>query len=238
MITDILAFGAHPDDVELSAAATILKQISLGNTVAIIDLTRGELGTRGTAEIRDKEAAEAGKILGVSARENLNFRDGFFQNDEAHLLKVIEIIRKYRPKIVLANAPHDRHPDHGRAAKLVIDACFYSGLRRIETYQDGKPQEAWRPTSLYHYIQFVELKPDFIVDVSGFVQKKVEAMMAYSSQFYDPSSSEPETVISSKQFMESVTQRAANWGRLIGVEHGEGFILSRDLGIKNLFDLV
>ena len=186
MKLDILAFGAHPDDVELSCGATIAKEISLGKKVGIVDLTRGELGTRGTAEIRDEEAANAADILGVSVRENLRFRDGFFINDEQHQLEVIKMIRKYQPDIVLCNAVDDRHIDHGKGSKLVSDACFLSGLRKIETTHEGQEQEPWRPKLVYHYIQWKNLVPDFVVDVTGFIDIKVASLMAYKSQFYDP----------------------------------------------------
>ncbi|MBX7183301.1 MAG: bacillithiol biosynthesis deacetylase BshB1 [Bacteroidia bacterium] len=238
MILDILAFGAHPDDVELAAGATLAKQVFLGNSIGIVDLTRGELGTRGTPEIRDLEAIDAAKILGASARENLCFKDGFFQIDEFHQRKIIEVIRKYRPKLVLANAPNDRHPNHGRAAKLVVEACFLAGLRQIETRIDGQLQDPWRPSNVLHYIQFYDLKPDFIFDVTGFWNTKMQAVLAHKSQFYNPNSNEPPTVISSKGFLDSLSNRASELGRLIGTEHGEGFIKTRDFGVNNLLDLI
>jgi bacillithiol biosynthesis deacetylase BshB1 len=238
MKLDILAFGAHPDDVELGCGATVAKEVSLGKKVGIIDLTRGELGTRGSAELRDQEAARAADILGVVARENLNFRDGFFTNDEMHQIEIIKRIRKFRPDIVLCNAIKDRHIDHGKGSKLVSDACFLSGLRKIETHHEGEPQEAWRPSIVYHYIQWQNLDPDFVVDVSGFIQQKVDAVLAYSSQFYDPSSKEPESPISSKNFLESVTYRARDLGRLIGREHGEGFTVERHVAVDHLNQLI
>ncbi|MNK06451.1 1D-myo-inositol 2-acetamido-2-deoxy-alpha-D-glucopyranoside deacetylase [compost metagenome] len=238
MKLDILVFGAHPDDVELSCGATIAKEISLGKKVGIVDLTRGELGTRGTAEIRDKEAADAAKILGVDIRENLRFRDGFFVNDETHQLEVIKMIRKYRPDIVICNAVDDRHIDHGKGSKLVSDACFLSGLIKIETQVDGLAQEAWRPKQVYHYIQWKNLVPDFVVDVTGFIDKKVDSLMAYKSQFYDPNSSEPVTPIATKNFKESILYRAADLGRLIGTEYAEGFTAERYVAVSSLGNLV
>lgn len=234
----ILAFGAHPDDVELGCSGTLAKEISLGRKVGIIDLTRGELGTRGSAVIRDKEAADAAKILGVSARENLNMRDGFFVNDEEHQLAVIKMIRKYQPEIVLCNAVDDRHIDHGKGSKLVSDACFLSGLRRIETEYDGETQAAWRPKVVYHYIQWKNLTPDFVVDITGFTDIKQKAILAYSSQFYDPDTKEPETPIATKNFLESLHYRSQDLGRLIGTEHGEGFTAERYLAVKSLSDLI
>jgi len=238
MKLDILAFGAHPDDVELSCGATIAKEISLGKKLGIIDLTRGELGTRGSAELRDQEAAHAAKILGVSVRENLRFRDGFFTNDEAHQLEVIKMLRKYRPEIVICNAVNDRHIDHGKGSKLVSDACFLSGLVKIVTELDGQKQDAWRPKLVYHYIQWKNLTPDFVVDVTGFIDVKVESLMAYKSQFYDPNSTEPVTPIATKNFKESILYRAADLGRLINTEHAEGFTVERYLAVNTLGDLI
>lgn len=237
MKLDILAFGAHPDDVELGCGATIAKEISFGKKVGIIDLTRGELGTRGSAEIRDQEAAAAAKILGVSARENLAFRDGFFTNDEKHQLEIIRMIRKYQPEIVLCNAIDDRHIDHGKGSKLVSDACFLSGLRRIETSLDGVNQEAWRPKLVYHYIQWKNIEPDFVVDVSDFMQQKIDAVMAYSSQFYDPNSNEPVSPIATKNFTESIEYRAKDLGRLVFADYAEGFTVERYVAVNSLGDL-
>ena len=237
MKLDILAFGAHPDDVELGCGATIAKEISLGKKVGIIDLTQGELGTRGSVEIRYKEAAEAARILGIHARENLRFRDGFFVNDEQHQLEVIKMIRKYRPEIVLCNAIDDRHIDHGKGSKLVSDACFLSGLRKIETSIDGVEQEAWRPKLVYHYIQWKDIKPDFVVDVSDFMEQKLEAVMAYSSQFFDPNSNEPISPIATKNFTESIEYRAKDLGRLIFADYAEGFTVERYLAVNSLGDL-
>jgi hypothetical protein len=237
MKLDILAFGAHPDDVELGCSGTIAKEISLGKKVGIIDLTRGELGTRGSVAIRNAESKKATQILGVAVRENLDMRDGFFINDEAHQLKIIEMIRKYQPEIVLCNAIQDRHIDHGKGSKLVSDACFLSGLRKIETTLNGESQQAWRPKVVYHYIQWENIQPDFVVDISGFIDVKMESILAYSSQFYDPNSKEPESPISSKNFLDSVKYRAQDLGRIIGVAHGEGFTVERYLAVNSLSDL-
>jgi bacillithiol biosynthesis deacetylase BshB1 len=239
MKIDILAFGAHPDDVELSCGGTIYKEIQNGKTVGIIDMTKGELGTRGSVAIRKKEAAHAAELLGVSFRENLNFSDGFIMNDKAHQLKVIKIIRQYRPEIVLCNAVDDRHTDHGKASKLVSDACFLSGLGKLETHSDGSTdfQEPWRPKSIYHYIQWKTLQPDFVVDISAQIDQKMAAVLAYSSQFYDPNSQAAETPISSKNFIESIRYRAADLGRLVGVDFAEGFNVERLPAIDSLFDL-
>ena len=240
MKLDILVFGAHPDDAELGAGATIAKEISNGKKVGIVDLTRGELGTRGTPEIRDEEASEAAKVLGLAVRENLEFKDGFFVNDREHQLVVIRMLRNYRPEIVLCNAIDDRHVDHARGSKLVSDACFLSGLVKIDTKLEGDDQwqEPWRPKHVYHYIQWKNLEPDFAVDVSGFMDKKMEAIKAYASQFYDPNSKDPDTPISSKNFTDSIEYRARDLGRLIGVEHAEGFTVERNVAVKSLFDLI
>lgn len=237
MKLDILAIGVHPDDVELSCAGTLLRMMHSGRKAGILDLTRGELGTRGTAEIRMKEAAAAAEILGISVRDNLGMADGFFQNDQAHQLRIIEKIRQYQPEIVICNAITDRHPDHGRASQLVSEACFYAGLRKIETSLEGKPQEAWRPKAVYHYIQDRSLKPDFIVDVTDFADKKLEAILAFSSQFYTPGSGEPETPISSKEFLQINRTRMMIWGREINALYGEAFTAERAIGVRDLFDL-
>ena len=237
MKLDILAFGAHPDDVELGCSGTIAKEISLGKKVGIIDLTRGELGTRGSVEIRNAESAKASQVLGVVARENLDMRDGFFINDEAHQLKIIEMIRKYKPEIVLCNAIQDRHIDHGKGSKLVSDACFLSGLLRIETELDGVSQEAWRPKVVYHYIQWQNIEPDFVVDISDFMDTKMEAVLAYGSQFYNPNSKEPVSPITSKNFLDSVKYRAQDLGRLVNVTYAEGFTTERYVAVNSLGDL-
>ena len=238
MKLDILAIGAHPDDVELGCAATLAKEISLGKKVGIVDLTRGELGTRGSAEIRDKEAAIAAQLLGVEVRENLNFADGFFVNDKEHQMEVIKMIRIYQPDIVLCNAVEDRHIDHSKGSNLVSDACFLSGLRKVETNFEGVLQKAWRPQQVYHYIQWHNLKPDFVVDVSGFIDKKMEVIRSYGSQFYDPTSKEPTSPISSKNFFDSIKYRAQDLGRLIGVEYAEGFTVERYVAVNKLGDLI
>ena len=237
MKLDILAIGAHPDDVELGCAATLAKEISLGKKVGILDLTRGELGTRGSAEIRDNEAKEAAPILGVAVRENLKFEDCFFKNDKAHQLEIIKIIRKYRPNIVLCNAIDDRHIDHPKGSELVSNACFLSGLRKIETAIDGASQQEWRPKQVYHYIQWKNVEPDFVVDVTGFIDVKLAAVQAYSSQFYDPNSNEPSSPISSKNFLDSIVYRAQDLGRLVGTEFAEGFNSERYIAVKKLDDL-
>ena len=235
---DILAVGAHPDDVELGCGATLAKEISLGKKVGILDLTRGELGTRGSAEIRDQEAKNAATILGIEIRENLAFSDGFFINDKTHQLEIIKIIRKYKPNIVLCNAFKDRHIDHSKGSKLVSDACFLSGLVKIETQLNGKVQDAWRPKHVYHYIQWENLEPDLVVDVSGFVETKLSAVKAYSSQFYNPKSTEPSSPISSKNFLDSIVYRAQDLGRLIGTTHAEGFNTERYIAVENLDKLI
>jgi bacillithiol biosynthesis deacetylase BshB1 len=237
MKLDILAIAAHPDDVELSCCGTLLKHISFGKKCGILDLTQGELGTRGNAELRMIEAANSSKILGLSVRENLKMADGFFKNDKEHQLEIIKIIRKYQPEIILANAISDRHPDHSRSSQLASEACFYSGLRRVETELDGKPQQIWRPKAVYHYIQDRQLKPDFAVDVTDFVEKKMEAIQAFKSQFYDPNSTEPISPISVKNFLEVIKSKMAVFGRDLGVDYAEGFTVERTIGIDNLFDI-
>jgi len=238
MKLDILAIGAHPDDVELGCGATIAKEIYLGKKVGILDLTRGELGTRGSAEIRDMEASNAAKILNVSVRENLAFSDGFFVNDKEHQLEIIKIIRKYKPTIVLCNAIDDRHIDHPKGSNLVSDSCFLSGLMKIETEFDGEKQEAWRPKQVYHYIQWKNLEPDFVIDVSGFIETKLKSVKAYSSQFYDPNSDEPSSPISTKNFLDSIIYRSQDLGRLIGVDNAEGFTAERYVAIKSFDNLI
>ncbi len=238
MKIDILAIGAHPDDIELGCAATLAKEINNGKKVGILDLTRGELGTRGTAEIRDQEAANAAKILGVAFRHNLGFSDGFLVNNPASQLEIIKILRKYRPDVVLCNAIDDRHIDHGKGSKLASDACFLSGLQKIETIYEGNNQKSWRPKFVYHYIQWKNIEPDFVVDVTGFMDKKLEAVFAYESQFYKKEANEPATPISSTNFRDSITYRAQDLGRLIGTEYAEGFTVERYLAVKSLFDLI
>ena len=233
MKLDILAFAAHPDDVEISCSGTILKHIDLGYKCGVVDLTQGELGTRGSAQLRLQEAERAKAILGLEARENLGFADGFFLNDRAHQIPIIKMIRKYRPEIVLANSVHDRHPDHGKAAKLVVDACFLSGLIKIDT-----GQEAWRPQAVYHYIQDEYIHPDLTIDITPYFDRKMESIKAYTSQFYIPDSDLPETPISGQDFMDLLIGRAKLVGRPIGAKYAEGFTAARNVGVKNLFDLV
>jgi len=235
---DILAIGAHPDDVELSCSGVLAKEASRGKKTGILDLTRGELGTRGSAEIRDQEAAAAAKILGLSVRENIALADGFFVNDKESQLRIIEIIRKYKPEIVLCNAIDDRHIDHGKGSKLASDACFLSGLKKIETSLDGEVQEAWRPKHVYHYIQWKNLQPDVVVDISGFMDVKMQAVLAYGSQFYDPNNPDSNTPISSKNFQDSVKYRAQDLGRLIGTDYAEGFTVERYPAVDSIFDLI
>lgn len=237
MKVDILAIGAHPDDIELGCGATIAKEVASGKTVGLLDLTRGELGTRGSAKIRANEAAAAAKILGVAFRKNIGLADGFFKNDKASQLKVIEIIRFCRPEIVLCNTIDDRHIDHGKGSRLASDSCFLSGLKKIETSYEGKEQDSWRPKGVYHYIQWKNIVPDLVVDVSGFIEKKNEAVFAYGSQFYDPDSKEGNTPISSKNFKDSISYRASDLGRLVGVGYGEGFTVERYPAVESLFDL-
>ena len=238
MKTDILAFGAHPDDVELGCGGTIAKLISEGKTCVIVDLTKGELGTRGTDQTRKEEATEAAKILGVAARENLGLKDGFLVNSEEYQLEIVKKVRKYRPEIVLANAIDDRHPDHAKAAKLVSDACFLAGLRKIETVLNGEIQEVWRPKQIFHYIQWKHIQPEFVIDISEHLDKKLEACMAFKTQFYDPTSKEPETPITSKDFYESLTYRAQDLGRLSGVTYAEGFTSEKLIALKNFDGIV
>jgi len=237
MKLDILAFGAHPDDVEIGAGGTVAKAIAQGKKVGIVDLTRGELGTRGTAETRDKEAIDAANILRVAVRENLAFADGFFVNDKKHQLEIIKMIRKYQPEIVICNAVDDRHIDHGKGSKLVSDACFLSGLVKIKTSLDGNSQEKWRPKTVYHYIQWKNIEPDFVVDISEFIHVKTDSVKAYKTQFYDPNSKDPETPITSKTFIESINYRARDLGRLVGVDYAEGFTVERYVAVDSLFDI-
>lgn len=239
MKLDILAFGAHPDDVELGCGATLAKEVANGKKVGIIDLTRGELGTRGTAETRDTESKNAANVLGVAMRTNMEFADGFFVNNKEHQIELIKMIRKYKPEIVICNAIDDRHIDHGKGSSLVSDACFLSGLLKIDTKcedYDGF-QEPWRPKTIYHYIQWKNLEPDLVVDVSGYIDIKMEAVLAYKTQFFDPKSNEPETPISSKNFTDSVKYRARDLGRLVGVEYAEGFTVKKYPTVSSLFDI-
>ena len=231
---DILAFGAHPDDVELGCAGTLLGAIAEGKKVGVIDLTKGELGTRGSISQRLSEAQLASELLGLSIRENLGMADGFFINNKEHQLIIIETIRRFQPSIIFCNAPEDRHPDHGRAASLIEEAAFLSGLEKIKTSHEGIAQEAWRPTQVFHYIQSRSLTPHFVVDISKHIEKKMESIMAYGSQFYNPNSNEPDTFISSAAFLEFVKGRAKELGQQIGVQYAEGFITQKTLGINSL----
>jgi len=233
MKVDILAFGVHPDDVELGCSGTLIASAAAGKKVAVVDLTQGELGTRGSAEIRKKEAANAAVVMGLIARENLQMADGFFQNDETNVRKVIAAIRKYQPEILLCNAPEDRHPDHGRSSKLVSDAAFLSGLIKIKTELNGESQQAWRPKYVFHYIQDRYLKPDFVFDISEYHNKKIEAIICYTTQFNTTDNSEPETYISNPDFLETVKARALMLGKRIGVKYAEGYISSKMLGISD-----
>lgn len=237
MKLDILAFGVHPDDVELGCAGTIMAAIDQGKKVGIVDLTRGELGTRGTPTTRTREAEAAAKIMGVDVRENLDMADGFFTNDEAHQRKIIALIRKYQPDIILANAPEDRHPDHGRSAKLVSDAAFLSGLRKVETMHEGITQNAWRPAYTFHYIQDRFIQPSFVIDITAYMERKMEAVLAYGTQFTNADTSEPQTYISSPQFLETVKARALMLGKRIGVGYAEGYITEKIIGFSN-FDAI
>jgi len=232
----LLAFGVHPDDVELGCSGALLTEKNSGKKVGIIDLTRGELGTRGTAETRDEEAANSAKILGTAVRENLDMADGFFSNDEENQRKIITVLRKYQPEIILCNAPDDRHPDHGRAARLVTEAAFLSGLRKIETLDRGQKQEAWRPKYVFNYIQDQYFEPDFVIDISDVIEKKLEAIKAFKTQFFSGSNDkEPQTYISTPDFLESIISRSKMFGKMIGVKHAEGFLSKKMIGI-NSFD--
>jgi len=238
MKVDILAFAAHPDDIELSASGTLMKHIAEGKTVAIVDLTQGELGSRGTIETRHDEAQQSSAILGITTRVNLKMQDGFFDIDEANKRLIIEQIRRFQPTIVLANAIEDRHPDHGRASKLVSESCFLSGLIKVETTWEGQAQKAHRPKAVYHYIQDHYIKPDFVVDVTPFVEKKFEAIRAFKTQFYDPNSKEPQTPISGEEFFDFIKGRMMQIGRPIGVKYAEGFTVEREIGVGSFFDLI
>ncbi|MFT3907843.1 MAG: bacillithiol biosynthesis deacetylase BshB1 [Ferruginibacter sp.] len=233
MKIDVLAFGVHPDDVELSCSGVLMVEKNNGKATGIIDLTEGELGTRGTAETRKKEAADSAKILGVDIRENLKLADGFFNNDKESRLKVITAIRKYKPAIIICNAPEDRHPDHGRSADLVSDAAFLSGLMKIETTENGLKQEAWRPQYTLNFIQDRYLKPDFVIDITSVFERKLESILAFKTQFHNPGIDEPETYISSPDFLDSVVYRAKMFGKMIGVKYAEGFISKKMIGFSN-----
>lgn len=237
MKIDLLAFAAHPDDVELTCSGTLMRHKDLGYSIGIVDLTAGQLGTRGTAAIRAEEAAAAAEILGLDVRENLGMEDGFFVNDKAHQLRVIEAIRAYQPDIVFCNAVRDRHIDHGKASNLVSDACFLSGLVKIETFREGKKQEPWRPKAVYHYIQDRYIEPDFVVDITAYFERKQAAILAYKTQFYSGESDLPQTPISSKDFLGFLEGRSRDFGRIIGVTYAEGFTVERTPGVEDVFDL-
>jgi bacillithiol biosynthesis deacetylase BshB1 len=239
MKLDVLAIGSHPDDVELGCSGTLINEVKRGKKVGIIDLTQGELGTRGTVETRYQEASDSAKIMGIAIRENLKMRDGFFKNDEEHQMQLIKAIRKYQPEIVIGNILEDRHPDHGRGGWLIYDSCFFSGLRQIKTVgEDGKEQEKWRPKMLLHYIQDRFYEPDVIIDVSDVWEQKMEAIKAYKTQFYNPDSSEPDTYLSSPDFLDAIVSRARSLGKRIGVKYGEGFISKKNIGLASLDALV
>ena len=238
MKLDVLAIGSHPDDVELGCSGTLIMEIKRGKKIGIIDLTQGELGTRGTIQTRYSESEVASKIMGISVRENLKMRDGFFQNDEAHQLQLISRLRKFRPEIVIGNILEDRHPDHGRGGALIYDACFLSGLRQIKTNDQGHEQEQWRPKMLLHYIQDKFFEPDIILDVSEVWDQRMEAIRAYKTQFYDPNSKEPASYLSNPDFIEALQSRARLLGKRIGVQYGEGFLSKKSIGIHNLDALV
>jgi len=231
MKLDILCFGAHPDDVELGCGGTIIKEISLGRKIGIIDLTRGELGTRGTVVERDRESNIASSILGIHVRENMNFKDGFFKDDQDHKLSLVKKIREYRPDIVITNAPSDRHPDHPRSSQITVDACFLSGLEKINTNQ-----QIWRPKNIFHYIQYNNISPDIVVNISDFIDQKIKAVKAYKSQFYNPDSSEAQTVISTKSFLDSIKYRAQDLGRLSNCDYAEGFVANQLMKLNSLLD--
>lgn len=234
---DLLAFAAHPDDAELGCGGTLIMEARRGRKTGVVDLTRGELGTRGTPETRDAEARAASEILGLSVRANLGLADGFFRPDRESIDSVVRHIRLFRPDVILAPAICDRHPDHGRASRLIAEASFLSGLRKIETSWEGKPQKPWRAGVLYHYIQDRWIKPDFAVDISEVMEQKMKAVMAFQTQFHDPESTEPATYISSPEFMDNIRARAAETGRPIGYKYAEGFVAERRLGLDSIFDL-
>lgn len=236
---DILVFAVHPDDAELGCSGTILKHLAMGYKVGVVDFTRGELGTRGSAEIRDQEAAASSMIMGLTIRENLGIPDGFFENNRQYQLEVIRAIRKYQPEILLTNAYHDRHPDHGRASQLTEDAAFLSGLRKIETTDNGQLQQEWRPKLILHYIQDTYIQPDILIDVTEHWDKKIESIYAFGSQFHNPDwKDEPQTYISSPEFVQIIEGRAREFGKSIGVKYAEGFTSKSLLGVKSLFNLV
>ncbi|HVI49387.1 MAG TPA: bacillithiol biosynthesis deacetylase BshB1 [Chitinophaga sp.] len=238
MKLDILAIAVHPDDVELGCAGTLMVHAERGMKVGVVDLTRGELGTRGTPELREQEAMAAAKIMGLEVRENLGLADGFFRNDTMEQMAIIRAIRKFRPDIVLANAMDDRHPDHGRAGKLIADSCFLAGLRKIATELDGQPQEAWRPKQVFHFMQDRYHEPDFVVDITPVIERKLEAIKSFSSQFLAPKDHEPQTYISGSGFFDSVVYRAKMLGKMVGVDYAEGYTSAKMIGIRDFNDLI
>jgi len=239
MKLDILAIGSHPDDVELGCSGTLINEVKRGKKVGIIDLTQGELGTRGSIQTRYQEAVDAAKIMGITARENLKMRDGFFKNDEEHQMQLIKVLRKYQPEIVIGNILEDRHPDHGRGGWLLYDACFFSGLRQVKTKdENGKQQDKWRPKMLLHYIQDRFYEPDIIIDVTEVWEQRMQAIQAYKTQFYDPNSSEPQSYLSNPDFLEAIISRARLLGKRIGVKYGEGFVSKKNIGLTSLDALV
>lgn len=238
MKLDVLAFGSHPDDVELGCSGTLINEVNRGKKVGVIDLTQGELGTRGTIDTRYQEAADAARIMGVAVRENLKMRDGFFKNDEEHQMQVVRVLRKYQPEIVIANILEDRHPDHGRGGSLLYDACFLSGLRQVKTFEEGKAQEKWRPKMLLHYIQDRFYEPDILLDITKVWEQRMQAIKAYKTQFYDPNSSEPQSYLSNPEFIEALSARARLLGKRIGVQYAEGFLSKKNIGIRDLDCLV
>jgi bacillithiol biosynthesis deacetylase BshB1 len=238
MKLDILAIAAHPDDAELSCSGTLMAHIAQGYKAGILDLTRGEMGTRGTPELRDQEAKDSYEIMGLHARENLAMADCFFENNKEHQIEIIKMIRKYQPEIVFLNAPEDRHPDHGKGSKLGSDACFFAGLLKIETKLNGEIQKEWRPKFVYHYIQDKLLQHDFVVDISPYFERKIASIRAFKSQFYNPGSNEPSTYISDEKYFSYIEARSLEHGPSIGAKYGEGFIKQRQLGVKNIFELI
>lgn len=235
---DILAIASHPDDVELGCSGTLMTHARQGKKIGVADLTEGELGTRGTAETRRQEAEAASRVMGLHVRENLGLPDGFFENRREHQLAVVRVLRRYRPDIVLINAPEDRHPDHGRGAQLALDSCFLAGLVKVPTAWDGVPQEPWRPAQVFHFIQDRYLDPDVIVDISEVIEQKKEAIRCFRTQFMVPGNDPVQTYISTPTFFESVVQRSAMWGKMIGTAYGEGFIATKKLGIRRFDDLL
>jgi len=238
MKLDILTFAAHPDDVELACVGTLIKAVKTGKKVGMIDLTEGQLGTRGTNELRLKEAAAAAKIIGASVRENMGLMDGYFEHNHENRHKIIQKIRQYKPDIVITNPPTDRHPDHGRCSAMVTEAWFYAGLQKIETELDGKKQEPHRPSRLFYFMQHYNYEPSFVVDISDEIDQKMEAIKAFGSQFYSADSKEPQTLLSQPEFLDSIKERCGSWGHSIGARYAEGFLTQRKIfGVNNIFEI-